>query len=61
MKNIKAKAKKVASKKTPIVKSKGAKVVAPAKKKPFPDVNKDGKITKMDVLMAKGVIKAKKK
>ena len=38
-----------------------AKKVAPAKKKSFPDVNKDGKITKMDILMAKGVIKAKKK
>jgi hypothetical protein len=30
-------------------------------KKGFPDVNKDGKVTKKDVLMAKGVIPAKKK
>lgn len=27
--------------------------------KSFPDVNKDGKVTKKDVLMAKGVIKGK--
>lgn len=27
--------------------------------KSFPDVNKDGKVTKKDVLIAKGVIKAK--
>jgi hypothetical protein len=32
-----------------------------AKKKNFPDVNKDGKVTKKDVLMAKGVIPKKKK
>jgi hypothetical protein len=32
-----------------------------AKKKSFPDVNKDGKVTKKDVLMAKGVIPKKKK
>jgi hypothetical protein len=30
-------------------------------KKSFPDVNKDGKVTKKDVLMAKGVIPKKKK
>jgi hypothetical protein len=27
--------------------------------KSFPDVNKDGKVTKKDVLIAKGVIKPK--
>lgn len=27
--------------------------------KSFPDINKDGKVTKQDVLIAKGVIKAK--
>lgn len=32
-----------------------------AKKKSFPDVNKDGKVTKKDILMAKGVIPKKKK
>lgn len=31
------------------------------KAKSFPDVNKDGKVTKMDILMAKGVIGKKKK
>jgi hypothetical protein len=31
------------------------------KPKSFPDMNKDGKVTKKDVLMAKGVIKKKKK
>jgi hypothetical protein len=31
------------------------------KSKFFPDVNKDGKVTKMDILMAKGVIGKKKK
>lgn len=31
------------------------------KKKGFPDVSGDGKITKKDVLMAKGVIPKKKK
>ena len=30
------------------------------KSKSFPDMNKDGKVTKKDVLMAKGVIKKKK-
>lgn len=27
--------------------------------KSFPDMNKDGKVSKMDILMAKGVIKGK--
>ena len=31
------------------------------KKKKFPDLNKDGKITQADILIAKGVIKKKKK
>jgi len=31
------------------------------KSKSFPDINKDGKVTKMDILMAKGVIGKKKK
>lgn len=31
------------------------------KKKGFPDVSGDGKVTKKDVLMAKGVIPKKKK
>lgn len=30
------------------------------KAKSFPDMNKDGKVTKKDILMAKGVIKKKK-
>jgi hypothetical protein len=33
---------------------------APSKKKSFPDMNKDGKVTKKDVLIAKGVITKKK-
>ncbi len=31
-----------------------------SKKKSFPDMNKDGKVTKKDVLIAKGVITKKK-
>ena len=31
------------------------------KKGKFPDLNKDGKITQADILIAKGVIKKKKK
>ena len=31
------------------------------KKGSFPDMNKDGKVTKKDVLIAKGVIPKKKK
>jgi len=31
------------------------------KKSSFPDLNKDGKVTKKDVLIAKGVISKKKK
>jgi uncharacterized protein with PhoU and TrkA domain len=31
-----------------------------AAKKSFPDMNKDGKVTKKDVLIAKGVITKKK-
>jgi hypothetical protein len=38
--------------KTPIKKS--------TKSKSFPDMNKDGKVTKKDVLIAKGVITKKK-
>jgi len=30
-------------------------------KKPFPDMSGDGKITKKDILIARGVIKKKKK
>jgi hypothetical protein len=30
------------------------------KKKSFPDMSGDGKVTKKDILMAKGVIKKKK-
>lgn len=37
------------------------KVVKSTKGKSFPDVNKDGKVTKADILMAKGVIGKKKK
>lgn len=29
--------------------------------KKFPDLNKDGKITKADILMGRGIIKKKKK
>lgn len=36
-------------------------VKAMAKKKGFPDTSGDGKITKKDILMAKGVIPKKKK
>ncbi len=32
-----------------------------AKKKKFPDMSGDGKVTKKDILMAKGVIPKKKK
>jgi hypothetical protein len=31
------------------------------KKKSFPDLNKDGKVTKKDVLMGRGVIKKKRR
>jgi hypothetical protein len=37
----------------------GAKTGRGSKK--FPDMNKDGKITKADILMGRGVIKGKKK
>ena len=36
-------------------------VAKSAKKKSFPDKNGDGKVTKMDILIAKGVIPMKKK
>jgi hypothetical protein len=36
-------------------------IIKKAAKKAFPDVNKDGKVTKKDVLMAKGVVPKKKK
>ena len=44
-----------------MVSSKAPKKKAKGKKKSFPDMNKDGKITKADVLMGRGVIKGKKK
>jgi hypothetical protein len=31
------------------------------KKKSFPDMSGDGKVTKKDILMAKGIIKKKKR
>lgn len=37
------------------------KVIKKEAKKGFPDVNKDGRVTKKDVLMAKGVVPKKKK
>jgi hypothetical protein len=37
------------------------KVVKKVAKKTFPDVSGDGKVTKKDVLIAKGVIPKKKK
>ena len=40
---------------------KPVKKTAAKKSKSFPDINKDGKVTKMDILMAKGVIGKKKK
>ena len=42
----------------PDVKAKGGAI---KKKKKFPDLSGDGKITKKDILMAKGVIKKTKK
>jgi len=44
--------------KKPVAKKSASK---PGNKKPFPDRNGDGKITKMDILIAKGVIPMKKK
>jgi hypothetical protein len=40
---------------------KPVKKIVAKKSKSFPDINKDGKVTKMDILMAKGVIGKKKK
>ena len=33
----------------------------PKKKRKFPDLNKDGKITRADILMGRGALKKKKK
>ncbi len=33
----------------------------PKKKTKFPDLNKDGKITRADILMGRGALKKKKK
>tara|TARA_R100001460_G_scaffold67277_2_gene107527 strand:+ start:317 stop:472 length:156 start_codon:yes stop_codon:yes gene_type:complete len=38
-----------------------AKATKKKRKKSFPDLNKDGKITKADILMGRGIIKKKKK
>ena len=38
-----------------------AKATKRKRKKSFPDLNKDGKITRADILMGRGVIKKKKK
>ena len=43
---------------SPLNKAKGGTI---KKKKKFPDLSGDGKITKKDILMAKGVIKKTKK
>ena len=40
---------------------KPVKKAATKKSKSFPDINRDGRVTKMDILMAKGVIPKKKK
>jgi len=42
-------------------KEKKEKVGAKTKGKKFPDLNKDGKVTKADILMGRGVGKKKKK
>ena len=39
----------------------GAKMKKKKKKKSFPDMSGDGKVTKKDILMARGVIKKGKK
>jgi hypothetical protein len=39
----------------------GGDPVKKKKKKSFPDLNKDGKVTKKDVLMGRGVIKKKRR
>ncbi len=43
---------------SPLNKAKGGSV---KKKKKFPDLSGDGKVTKKDILMAKGIIKKKPK
>lgn len=65
MKNIIKKAAKYESEKSldgPMKFLKGnVKKTTTSKKKGFPDVSGDGKVTKKDVLIAKGVIPKKKK
>ena len=61
MKNIVKKAAKYESKKSLDGPMKFLKGNASKAKKSFPDVSGDGKITKKDVLIAKGVIPKKKK
>jgi hypothetical protein len=61
MKNIVKKAAKYESKKSLDGPMKFLKGNASKAKKSFPDVSGDGKVTKKDVLMARGVIPKKKK
>jgi hypothetical protein len=61
MKNIVKKAAKYESKKSLDGPMKFLKGNTGKAKKSFPDVSGDGKVTKKDVLMAKGVIAKKKK
>ena len=61
MKNIVKKAAKYESKKSLDGPMKFLKGNASKAKKSFPDVSGDGKVTKKDVLMAKGVIPKKNK
>jgi hypothetical protein len=61
MKNIVKKAAKYESKKSLDGPMKFLKGNASKAKKSFPDVSGDGKVTKKDVLMAKGVIPKRKK
>ena len=61
MKNIVKKAAKYESKKSLDGPMKFLKGNASKAKKSFPDVSGDGKVTKKDVLMARGVIPKRKK
>lgn len=61
MKNIVKKATKYESKKSLDGPMKFLKGNASKAKKSFPDVSGDGKVTKKDVLMARGVIPKRKK
>ena len=61
MKNIVKKAAKYESKKSLDGPMKFLKGNASKAKKSFPDVSGDGKVTKKDVLMAKGVVPKNKK